>query len=150
MIKEISWQEILPIWQNKLWPGRTSPVETNSAMKLLTGHDMYNMSTTSTFFGYIVDNQIVGVNSGHGCSDNTYRSRGLWVDPNYRNQGIGTKLLVATHEQGLAEGYSTTWSYPRLTSWTTYQRAGFELVGEWSASETSDSNAFAIIKTDPT
>jgi hypothetical protein len=70
MIKEISWQEILPIWQNKLWPGRTSPVETNSAMKILTGHDMYNMYTTATFFGYIVDNQIVGVNSGHGCSNN--------------------------------------------------------------------------------
>ena len=134
MIKQITWEEILPIWQNKLWAGRTSPIETNSAMKILTGHDMYNMSTTATFFGYIVGDQIVGVNGGHGCSDGTYRSRGLWVDP---------KLLVATYEQGLAEGYSTTWSYPRLTSWPTYQRAGFELVSNWEVSETSDSNAYA-------
>lgn len=143
MIKQINWEDILPIWQDKLWPGRTSPIEPNSAMMLLSGHDMYNMSTTATFFGYIVEDQIVGVNSGHACSDNTYRSRGLWVDYDYRNLGIGTKLLVATYEQGLAEGYSTTWSYPRQTSWPTYSRAGFELVSSWSASETSDSNAYA-------
>ena len=143
MIKQITWEEILPIWQNKLWAGRTGLIETNSAMKLLNGHDMYNMSTTATFFGYVIGEWIIGVNSGHGCSDGTYRSRGLWVDPNYRNQGTGTKLLVATYEQGLAEGYSTTWSYPRLTSWPTYQRAGFELVSNWEVSETSDSNAYA-------
>jgi GNAT superfamily N-acetyltransferase len=143
MIKQITWEEILPIWQNKLWAGRTSPIETNSAMKLLNGHDMYNMSTTATFFGYVMGEWIIGVNSGHGCSDGTYRSRGLWVDTNYRNQGIGTKLLVATYEQGLAEGCSTTWSYPRLTSWPTYQQAGFELVSNWEVSETSDSNAYA-------
>lgn len=141
MIKIITWEEILPIWKNQLWPNRTSPVETNSAMCYLQGHNMSNMITHPTFFGYIQDNKIVGVNSGHACEDN-YRSRGLWVEPGYRNQGIGTILLKATIDQGVSEGFDLIWSYPRNTSWPTYRSAGFKLTSKWQTSETSEANAF--------
>jgi GNAT superfamily N-acetyltransferase len=103
------------------------------------------MYSTPKFFGYIINDNIVAVNSGHACpNQNNYRSRGLWVDPNYRKQGIAQQLLTATIKQGHQEGYTQIWSYPRRSSWSTYQAVGFELISDWNASETSESNAYCI------
>lgn len=148
MIKAISWEKILKIWSKELWPNRNSPIETNSAMCFLNGYDMNNMTKTPTFFGYFVNNKIVGVNSGHMCGDNSYRSRGLWVNPEFRNQGIGTLLLKETILQAEKESAKFIWSYPRKSSWNTYFKAGFELSSEWEKSETSDSNAYCIKQLD--
>ena len=144
MIKQITWEEILPIWRNKLWENRISPIETNSAMIYLGGYDMNNMSTTPTFFGYILDDKIVGVYSGHLCSDGSYRSRGIWVDPDYRNKGIGKALISESIDQARKEGCSTTWAYPRKSTWPIFKSLGFELASEWSSSETSDANAYVV------
>lgn len=146
MIKTIDWQTIEDVWKNHLWPNRQSKIETNSAMCYKSGYDMYNMSTTPTFFGYYVNDELAGVNSGHGCNDNMYRSRGLWVFPKYRGSGIGTQLLLATVEQAKIEGYESIWSYPRKTSSKTYQSAGFEITTDWESSETSDDNAYCLIR----
>jgi GNAT superfamily N-acetyltransferase len=115
-------------------------------MCYLGGHDLENMKSVPTFFGYIKNNKIVGVNSGHACPNtNNYRSRGLWVDPQYRGQGIGQQLLNAVKDQGLVEGYKTVWSYPRKSSWKTYQAVGFILGSKWQSSETSDANAYCFV-----
>jgi len=142
MIQKITWGEIFKIWSTELWPNRNSPIESNSAMEFLEGYDISNMIPRPTFFGYIIDSKIVGVNSGHRCSDNSYRSRGLWVHLNYRKQGIGQLLLQATVGQAVEEKTKMIWSYPRKTSWPTYSKVGFKLASEWHASETSESNAF--------
>jgi len=115
-------------------------------MCLLGEYDSTNMQSIPTFYGYIINDDIVAVNSGHACpNQNNYRSRGLWVDPNYRHQGIAQKLLTATIEQGQQEGYRQIWSYPRRSSWPTYQAVGFELVSDWETSETSEANAYCIL-----
>lgn len=116
-------------------------------MRFLEGHDMYNKTTPATFFGYFVDGKLAGVNSGHRCAEVpvyglNYRSRGLYVHEKYRGQGIGTALLKATAKQGRQEGCKTVWSYPKNTSWDTYNRAGFTLAGAWHDSETG-TNAYA-------
>ena len=103
MIKHITFEEILPVWRNFLWTDRFSPIEKTSAMNFLGGHNLNNMSFAPTFFAYILNNKIVGVNSGHKCMDNSYRSRGLWVFPEYRGQHIGRKLLLATIDQSTIE-----------------------------------------------
>jgi GNAT superfamily N-acetyltransferase len=143
MIKRITWEEILEIWQKELWPERSSPIESNSAMKFLSDYDMRNMITRPSFFGYHIDKKIVGVNSGHKCSDNSYRSRGLWVHLDYRKKGIGRLLLQETINQGIKEQCTMIWSYPRKSSWPTYSSVGFELASAWQISETSESNAYA-------
>ncbi len=146
MIEKISWEDIYPIWQNNLWPNRKSPIESNSAMCYLGDVDIDNMRTTPTFFGYIDNNKIVGVNSGHKCSDNSYRSRGIFVFLEHRNKGISSKLLLATIEQARKENSEFIWSYPRKTSWYAYKKVGFQLSSEWVTSETSENNAYCYLK----
>lgn len=144
MIIKISFEEILPIWKQFLWPDRISPIETNSAMRFLGDYDIESMSTPASFFAYTIDNRIVGVNSGHLCKDNSYRSRGVYVFPEYRKSGVGTELLVATINQGRIESADYAWSYPRQSSWNTYKSAGYELASDWELSETS-TNAYCKI-----
>lgn len=146
MIELIDWQDILPIWQKELWPDRKSAIEPVSAMCFLGNYDMDNMLTKPAFFGYYRKNKLVGVNSGHSCPrSNSYRSRGLWVHPRYRSQGIGKALLNATVAEGFNLGHDMVWSYPRKTSWNVYQSAGFKLSSDWRKSETSDWNAYCSI-----
>jgi len=145
MIRSISWPEIHKIWNTELWPNRTSAIEPNSAMLYLNGYDISNMNQPASFFGFFWNNQLVGVNSGHKCSDGSYRSRGLWVNKQYRKQGIGTKLLFATIGQAKLESSVFVWSFPRQTSWATYKRAGFNLTSDWQPSETSEANAYCRI-----
>jgi GNAT superfamily N-acetyltransferase len=144
-IEEITFEEILPIWRDHLWPDRESTIESNSAMNYFGGYDMFNMSTKPTFFAYKIDGRIAGVNSGHKCSKGHYRSRGLYVFDEFRGLGIGVKLLLATIEQGRKEKSVICWSYPRQSSWNTYSNAGFYLMTPFEPSETG-SNAYCVYR----
>jgi GNAT superfamily N-acetyltransferase len=146
-LKKITFEEIYPIWRDYLWPNRISPIETNSAMLCTTTgekkYDMKNMNTKPTFFGYYINNELVGVNSGHMCGDNTYRSRGLYVLEKYRRMRIGTRLLLATIAQSKKEGADMCWSYPRDTSWNTYFISGFVLCSDFVEDE-NGKNAYCV------
>lgn len=144
MIKEITFDEILPIWRDYLWPSRTSDITPTSAMHYMEGYDLINMSYTPTFFAYIINGEIAGVNSGHMCMNGRYRSRGLYVFERFRGKNIGTELLIATIEQARLEGANLCWSYPKDTSWKTYAKAGFKLDSEFEDSE-NGKNAFCSI-----
>lgn len=144
MIKEIAYDEIFPIWEAYLWHNRTTTITPTSAMDYLGGYHMDNMNYKPTFLGYFNDQNLIGVNSGHKCRDNSYRSRGLYVHQSYRKQGIATKLLKATIEQGVLEKCNYVWSYPRDTSWNAYANAGFALKTEWEPSELGN-NAYCRI-----
>jgi len=145
MIITIPFEEIYSIWYTRLWPNRQSAIETHSAMNFLGGYDIKNMISTPTFFAYKLDNKIVGVNSGHLCHDNSYRSRGLFVFTEYRKQGIGKILLRATIDKGKDECADYVWSYPKQSSWKTYESAGFSLASIWEQSEL-DLNAYCHFK----
>lgn len=144
MIEKITFSEIYPIWSSLLWTNRQSKIDPVSAMCYLGGYDLVNMSYPPTFFAYMVDGEIAGVNSGHMCMDGQYRSRGLYVSINYRGQGLGTALLKRTIKQAEIEGALMCWSYPRETSWSTYQKAGFLLTSNFMPDE-SGNNAFCKI-----
>jgi GNAT superfamily N-acetyltransferase len=104
-------------------------------MSFLGGYDLKNMNFDPTFFAYYKDNTVIGVNSGHMCIGQEYRSRGLYVFPEYRKKGVGTELLLATINQGIKENAKLVWSYPKLTSWSTYKNAEFILSSDWGKSE---------------
>lgn len=144
MMTEISYSDIFSVWEKHLWPNRVSVIEPISAMLYLQGYSTQNFSYTATYFGYYVNNELAGVNSGHKCSDGSYRSRGLYVFPKYRKQGIGVQLLIKTIDQGKIENSKFVWSLPRKESWNTYQKAGFNLSTEWHNTETG-TNAYCRI-----
>lgn len=143
MITNIEFHEILPIWQNYLWSNRVSQITPTSAMCFLGGFDLKNMSKKPIFLGYKLNDKVIGVNSLHPCLDGSYRSRGLYVFPEFRGKNIGYELLVTTIN--LARDYKSSyiWSYPKRSSWKTYEKAGFELASNWELSEL-DWNAYCI------
>lgn len=147
-VKSIEFDTILPFWQNFLWPGRTSKIETHSAIVYNTMPYEYDGSYFDykpTFFGAFCDGTLAGVNSGHRTGDESYRSRGLYVMPNYRGMALGKHLLDATIQQAKNEGCKFCWSIPRFTSRNSYFSAGFEQVGEMFPTETSESNFYVRI-----
>jgi GNAT superfamily N-acetyltransferase len=144
-LEKISFHQILPIWDNYLWPNRISEITPTSAMCYLGGYDLVNMDSIPTFFAYMIDGEIAGVNGGHMCNDNEYRSRGLYVFEKFRGKGIGTALLKATIEQAVEEEAALCWSYPKDSSWNTYARAGFVLASEFEISE-NGTNAYCMIR----
>jgi GNAT superfamily N-acetyltransferase len=143
----LSFDQILDIWQMKLWPNRTSAIETHSAMTwpyegAPEEYDMNVFKYPATFWGLFIDEKLVGVNSGHKTSDTQYRSRGIWVDPDYRKQGIAQNLFNMTKHQAILEKCEMIWSIPRKTALPAYTKFGFETVGDYIVTETSEANIY--------
>lgn len=100
----------------------------------------------ASFWAVFDDERIVGVNSGHRTSEVEYRSRGIWVDPDYRGQGIATMLFNLLKNQAVTERCEMIWSIPRKTALPAYTRSGFMTVGDFLETETSDANIYAIMR----
>jgi GNAT superfamily N-acetyltransferase len=148
-LQKITFEEINTLWSTQLWPGRTSPIETHSAMTWPFEGDQpsYDMSVfdwPATFWGIYVNDQLVAVNSGHRSSHQHYRSRGLWVDPSCRGQGFAQLLFAATEWQAKREGCAMIWSIPRQTALRSYLSHGFKTVGNFFVTETSEANIYVI------
>lgn len=144
---KISFEDILPIWENKLWPNRESAIEGISAMTWpYEGNpdpiDMKIFDYQPTFYGVFMDNKLVGVNSGHRTTDTQYRSRGIWVDPDYRKRGVAQLLFVLTEHQARIEKCEMMWSIPRKTALAAYTKFGFTTVGDFIVTETADANIY--------
>lgn len=122
MIREITYEECLPLWQ-LLWAGRVSPIEPTSAMVIPFDANEREFSQnigTPTFLGYFDGDVLVGVNSFHKI-ENFYRSRGLYVLGSHRKRGIGEALLRET----IARTPAPVWSYPKMEALPVYLKAGF-------------------------
>lgn len=146
LITEITFPDIETIWLEHLWPHRTSPSESHSAMTWpYTSDKAYDMSIfdyPAIYWGCYDSDRLVGVNSGHATSKTEYRSRGLWVDPEYRSLGMATALLTKTVEYACALGYEMVWSLPRVSALATYHTVGFQDQGPTMSTETSDQNQY--------
>lgn len=142
--KLIDFHTARDVWSHNLWPGRQSPIEANSAMRWLGGIEMDLMSYPASFWGITTDlptKKIIGLLSGHFGGEilvpefshhtRSFRTRGLWVDPNYRLQGIARTLMQEAENQARIEECRALWTFPRKTSFLAYQRLGFQQAGNW-------------------
>lgn len=146
-IERLTFKHINDIWSTHLWPDRESAIESHSAMTWpFEGnpeeYDMNVFNYPATFWGVYIDNKLVGVNSGHKTTDTQYRSRGIWVDPEYRKQGIAQNLFNMTKHQAVLEKADMIWSLPRKTALPAYTKFGFQTVGDYIKTETSDANIY--------
>lgn len=123
----ITFEEILAIWKNKLWHNRKSIIEKVSCMVYLGGFDTSIYNNNPTYFAIIKDNKILAVNSGHMSTNQYYRSRGLWVDENYRRKGLTYILFDALYKQARLEKAKYIWSFPRENSLHAYIKNGFTI-----------------------
>lgn len=145
IIKHITYETLLEVWLIELWKDRVD-IESRSAMTVDGGYDMANMNCPLICYALINEENIVGVNSVHICGDNTMRSRGLWVHPTFRGRGLGKILLRYAEHLTAEHKCDLLWSFPRKTSWPAYFNSGFERISEWTKSDTSPENAFAVLR----
>lgn len=112
-------------------------------MTYLGGHDrqIYEKYKPS-FFVFEINEEIVAINSCHKSSDDAMRSRGLWVKPEYRRQGITRKLFNAIFDEALSQRCKYVWSLPRKTALAAYEASGFVKTSDWLETETSEANCY--------
>ena len=126
VIQEISFQGILPYW-SILWPEKKSPIQLMSSMKYKGGYDIkiYNKYSPVFIAMYNESNKIIGVNSGHRTSRQLYRSRGLWIDDNYRGRRLSVHLLKEIENHAVKENCRYIWSIPRKEALRAYESNGY-------------------------
>jgi GNAT superfamily N-acetyltransferase len=147
MIIEISFDKIVPFWL-RLWPWHSEQtLEAYSYMQYGGGYFALDYIPDTTYFALLVDDKIVGVNSGHTTPDNLYRSRGLWIEKQYRGKGLGVPLLTASVAKARQLKCDGVWSFPRDTSRKTYEASGFIITSDWIISEHNIKNAYCLQKT---
>ena len=135
IVNKINFETIYNIWSNYLWNDRVSPIKQISSMLYLGGYDMSIYNNKPTFFAIKNNNKIVAVNSGHMTVNRYYRSRGLWVEDQYRGKGLTYILFKALHEQAKKEDAEYIWSYPKQNSVGAYIKNGFTIKSSISNNE---------------
>jgi len=128
-LKNLTWEQVKPIWDTKLWPGRDS--EPVTSMKYLGGYDMSLKEREPFFIGVVTGEYILAVNSYVRTGETEWRSRGLWVDQNFRRQGHAKMMLasMAGHIQNM-QG-TMIWTMPRTEALEAYQSVGFVRTSNW-------------------
>jgi len=121
----VDFRTVLPLWR-QLWPERQSPIEPVSTMKYLGGFDTkIAKQYQARFFGMYHSDQLIGVISGHPTSPLHYRTRGIYVLPEYQRHGIGRRLILIAFDAAVASGQQLIWALPRVTSATLFEKCGF-------------------------
>ena len=140
---ETTFEDIYDLWSEGLWPGRVSKIEDRSALSF--NYRMWknykNVSITKqrkliwenkpTFWVAKEGDKLIGVNSGFKTSNDLYRSRGLYVIPEKRSQGISRMLLKLTIETAKKENCGVIWTMPRQSAIIAYESVGFQKIGGW-------------------
>jgi N-acetylglutamate synthase-like GNAT family acetyltransferase len=144
IIKQINFEEIKTVWASKLWPSRISPIKSYSAMLFMGDSSGKFSEQPARFLAGYIDDKIVAVNSIHLAERYMARSRGLWVDENYRGQGLGIKILNASSDLARKLGAQAIWSFPRQSSFKTYQAVGFIQTSLWLDDGEFGPNCYAI------
>jgi GNAT superfamily N-acetyltransferase len=140
-IKKVSYEDILPLWK-KLWPNST--IHKQSSMMYLGGNDtrIYDLYNPS-YFGLVINNNIIGCMSGHRSTREYYRIRGLYLLEEYRGKKLSKYLFDKSEEQALQENCNFIWSYPKHSAIHAYEKAGYEQTSSWLVHDiTHESNCY--------
>lgn len=131
LVEPSSFQAVKPYWK-ALWPGRKSAIEPTSGMQLNGGFDKNYIKFKAYFWeAKSPMGSTAGVLSGHLSSEREFRTRGLYIAPEYRRQGVAHWLLKEAELKALSLGAELMWALPRKTSLTTYENFGFIKVSDW-------------------
>lgn len=140
MIKQISFNEIKLHWKY-LWPdidiNKDIPhiylPDCKYVSKLYRSVDVSSLEKIlpNICIGYFVGEKIVGVLNGYQTSRPYFRTRGLWVYPEYRKMGVATTLMENIEDYALKVSSKILWTVPRKESIGFYQKYGFKRTTEF-------------------
>ncbi len=142
-IVDVNFDDVYPIWKEKLWPGRISKFDQISLLTVRQGElvkeiGVKKFKNSVSFYAVVYVSEyteekyeIVGVNSSVFTGLGLYRSRGLWVDPNHRGLGLSKILLQYAIMKGKEQNCHTVWSLPREESLPMYESVGFKKQSDW-------------------
>jgi len=126
----LTWEQVKPIWDTHLWPGRDS--EPVTSMQYFGGYDMQYKDEEPHFIGFSdIGGEIIAVNSYVRNKAQTWRSRGLWVHPRFRGCGYARDLLLYMIKDVKTRGGDWIWTMPRRGALEAYESAGFIQTTDW-------------------
>ena len=140
---ETSFEKIYDLWNKGRPAGGVSKIEHMSDLiwNSQMWEDYRNISVTKdrsifdkyepTFWAVRENDEIIGVNSGFRTSDDIYRSRGLYVKPEKRGEGLSNMLLKLTIQTAKQEKCRIIWTMPRKDALFAYESVGFRIIGGW-------------------
>ncbi len=123
-----SFEEVFPVWRDHLWPARETPIRSHSSMTFDGGYDPTIYDNPVHFYKVIIDDRIAGVNSVFKTGTTECRSRGLFVFPEFRGQGVSSLLLAAAVDFAKKQSAAAIWSLPRESALKAYERVGFQKI----------------------
>lgn len=152
-VETCEWEEIKPVWEKYLWPNKSSEVKpVNDRVWREFDQRLYNDKEINKFANPVYfclkdENRIIGTNSIYeSCLTGLYfRSRGLWVDEEYRNKGLSFILLEKTISYAKKNHAIYLWTCPRKNALPAYEKTGFIKVSEWFESEFGE-NCVAVLR----
>jgi GNAT superfamily N-acetyltransferase len=153
MIKEISFDTIKLFWR-VLWPDTDAkyvgriylPKCPYVSDEYIQRHKENPDLIPSVFLGYFIGDKIVGVLNGYPTSNIHYRTRGLWVNPSYRNRKIATKLIYYIEEIARENNYSVLWTLPRRSAIDFYKTLDFVQMTDFIVYNNNNCYAIKMIK----
>ena len=144
-VEEISFEEIKEVWEKELWPDKKNGVAKanewtwewsviRSKRKLGKDKQMAK-EVEPTFIGIRSGQELVAVNSCYYSNTQGmfkyWRSRGLWVHPNFRGQKYSSVVLIWCLEYAKRKGGHWMWTVPRESALPAYKSAGFVQQSDW-------------------
>lgn len=150
MIKEVSYEDIEPMWQHPE-VGMTSPVSTmryyednskshNGGCYMRILDPDYSDPKFWVYTEPSNDQRWLGCISCHWTDHLELRARGMFVDPQYRKQGIATKLLGRVVSHACEYGAYRIWCLAGPNSIPVHLKRGFTLVSRQYQGDLPDGN----------
>lgn len=128
-IEPCSFEEILPWWENHLWPDRESEIEPVSAIDIHGNIDMdWFENSTPHFWQARLNGKVVGVISAQTQKNKPVRMRGVWVAPDCRKSGVGQQLMNRVFETCTTGKHPYVWAMARHDSLDFYKKCGYREV----------------------
>jgi GNAT superfamily N-acetyltransferase len=133
-IRELNFEQVLPVWRDHLWPQRDSEIKPVSSVTPNFDIDMkiYEFSDTVRFWGLFYGETIVAANSCFKSKQDECRSRGLWVHEDWRRRRLSQVLLQLVYQYAIENECTRVWSLPRQSALPAYECFGFQKVSPWT------------------
>lgn len=138
---ESTFEQIQPIWREKLWPERESAIEPASAIAPNGCIDSAWLQAHALFWhvpsaaGETDETDEITAVISLLVKDDSARVRGLWVHPALRGQGIARKLIQHALLEARKLGARQAWTMARHSAIGFYSSVGFATYAETDAYE---------------